>query len=270
MKQRFKLTAKFLKAAGLPAGLIDEIPEDLRFVERKYLDGTEPEVTAEYAEGLISTVDVDADGDVLIPDGIETARYAMNPVVLFNHDLNAPVGFSEAIRVGSDRVIARTKFGTTPECQKIYQLLKDRVLRTFSMGFIPLDAVLRGKPGFDASLKALAAAFPGRFSDEALKSIKRIVTRCMLIEYSVVTIPSNAHAVLTEIKSLKTNDDTVATNPVVIAEGPPQPAVEQPEKPLPETKIFRVGKASGIRRVSSIEAEETKALVAAYVAHWGI
>lgn len=259
MKTTIKLTDKYLAKLNLPADLFAELPEDQRVVKRISVDqvyGTDDEED-HYAKGIISTVDPDSDGDVVMQSGLDYSRYMNNPVVLFNHDLNNPVGYCDNCTAADNYAYttARTKFGTTPEATRVYQLLKDKVLRTFSIGFVPMLAHTKGTAKFRELLDNLAKMHPERFTAEKRNLVDRIVERALVIEYSVVTVPANEYAVLQEIKHL------------TIAE-PKQLPVVTPVQ-APEVKAVSITRVNPVE-IKRLGTADDLALVELYKARWGI
>lgn len=263
MKRIIKLTDKYMAKLGLPAELLAGIPEENRCVKRMSVDASDglkfsDDEEDQYVRGIISTVDPDADGDVVVPGGLMWERYVKNPVVLFNHDLNSPVGLcDEVITEAEGHVRARTRFGTTAESQKVYQLMKDKVLRTFSIGFVPMETVERGKKGFENALRLVQEQYPGRIDAQ---KVGRIVQKALVVEYSVVTIPANEHAVVTEMKGLGFSIPDTTTDSVQNA---PIPAI----KPPVEVQIKRLGVNLDIKRMGTASDEDVRIL---YRTMWGV
>lgn len=168
----------------------------------------------------ISTTAVDREGDVILPSGLQLQDYKANPVVLINHDAGRlPIGRALGIRRTSDSVIAKVQFAKRPDehpitaewvPDTIYSLFKQKVLRAFSVGFIPMD--MRGATDKDRK----------RYGDEA----KRIITQWRLMEFSVVPIPANQEALAVEIaKSSKWladawHVDVETKKPRLVVDGP--------------------------------------------------
>ncbi len=256
MKTIFRLTEKYMQAMGLPMDLVSSVPEDQRCVKRisTYApDGMEMSVGAEkeqYARGILSTVDVDADGDVIPPESFVWDRFVKNPVVLFNHDMNCPIGYSdEVVPEAGGQIRGRMRFGKTEEAQKVHQLMEDKVLRGFSISFIPLQYEIRGTKAFGRLLSEIQARFPGRINE---LSVARIVQKALVIEYSVVSVPNNEHTLVTEVKGLK----VVApkTEPIAV---PVEKKVE----------IRRVGQDITIKRIGRVGDAELSEM---YKILWGV
>jgi phage head maturation protease len=222
-KSKLKINSKYLDKLGLDVSA-DELPTDA-CIKRVNFDSTlasplsynsdidvvEPHIIGnkkdEFSVGIITTIDVDSDGDVVLPKGIDTSRYEKNPVVLFQHNLNMPIGYAEEITVHDDKITAKTRYGSTEEAKKVHQLLKDKVLRTHSIGFVTLESEVRGTKAFELILNDLKSMFPDKFDEKTSKRVDRVVTKSLLLEYSVVTVPSNEEAVINEIKSIKDSKD---------------------------------------------------------------
>ena len=206
----------------------------------------------------------------MLPSSLDTRRYEKNPVVLFNHNLNMPVGYAEKLVFNDDRIMAKTRYASTPEARKVHQLVKDKVLRTHSIGFITLEAEVRGAVGFDTILTDLKSRYPERFDEERSKKVDRIVTKALMVEYSIVTVPSNEEAVINEVKAAKQEIEEKSHTSAESATLPPEePAADE----QPETKGFEikvVKRASTIKKVMTAAQREQKRLQAVYESLWGI
>lgn len=252
MKSKIKLTDRYIKQIGLD--LTDNVNQ---YIIRK---GYQTEVDTEedgYVIGTITTDDVDSDGDVILPNGIDFSRYLKNPIVLKNHSLESPIGFTDNIEVSNNHVVSKIKFGKTEEAQNVYQLMKDKVLRTFSIGFITVEAKKRGEIGFQTILSDLQNKYPERFNKTTIPKIDRIITKSLLIETSVVSVPANEYATTILVKNFSENEEE---NKIDIK--------------TPENKgvIIKKIESSGIqiKKISTIEDEQSKILIDIYKKMWGI
>jgi HK97 family phage prohead protease len=141
----------------------------------------------------ISTTAVDRDGDVVLPSGLKLQEYRKNPVVLLNHDNGSlPIGKALSVQRDRDTVVAKVQFAERPAehpegaewvPDTILSLFKQKVLRAFSVGFMPLD--MR-----DANEKDRK-----KFGDH----VRRVITDWNLLEFSVVPVPANQDALAVQV-----------------------------------------------------------------------
>jgi HK97 family phage prohead protease len=91
---------------------------------------------------VMSTATVARDGHILIPAGVDLTAYRRNPIILWNHDVEHPIGRAEQIEVGADKITARVRFaplGVSKKADEIRGLVKAGVVCTVSVGFEPTD-----------------------------------------------------------------------------------------------------------------------------------
>ena len=139
------------------------------------------------ADFIISTEDVDRDGDTLDMDGIVVDEYKLNPVVCLNHatdEDNIAIGVSDdpqsrelMIRKeevdGQPRLVARCYFNMEdPVGGRVGRAVKNGFMRAASVSFDPVDGEVT----------------KNRWGGNHYRKWK-------LIEWSVVTVPANAQAV---------------------------------------------------------------------------
>lgn len=132
--------------------------------------------------GYASTVDTDRAGDVILPEawakgGLE--NFKANPIILFNHDYGAPIGRVVRMEVDEKGLYVEAIIS---KAAKQFELIKDGVLTTFSVGFLIKDADYNKSTG------------------------GYVIKDAELLETSVVTVPCNQGATFSLSKSF-TNDD---------------------------------------------------------------
>ncbi len=127
---------------------------------------------------VISTIDPDRAGDVVIPTGIQNADdYLLNPVVLWAHNRQQfpPIGVCEWLDVQPRRIVAQTRFARgVPFAEDVFRLYEQGVLRGWSIGFVPRQAKREARRDGSTGLRVLTWD---------------------LLEYSAVPIPENPDAV---------------------------------------------------------------------------
>jgi|GEM_PF-817866 hypothetical protein len=126
---------------------------------------------------VISTIDPDRAGDVVIPTGLRNLEeYLLNPVVLWAHNRSRfpPIGVCEWLDIQPQRLVAETRFAQgVPFAEDLFRLYEQRVLRGWSIGFVPRKARRLPHPTRPSALR---------------------VEEWDLLEYSAVPIPENPGA----------------------------------------------------------------------------
>jgi len=136
-------------------------------------------------KGLASTNAIDRAGDTINHDawikknGLE--NYKSNPIVLFNHDYNKPIGRATSLEVTENGL----EFGAkvSKSAGEIKDLIKDGVLGAFSVGFRVKDA------------------------DYNSETDGYTIKDAELFEVSVVSVPCNQGAMFSVAKSFDTMDE---------------------------------------------------------------
>jgi HK97 family phage prohead protease len=137
-----------------------------------------------YIEGMASTTDKDRAGDV-----IEAAawtrgglnNYKNNPIILFNHNFDKPIGRAVEIQALDNGLRIKAKISKAAP-DNVYQLVKDDVLSTFSVSFLVKDA------DYDSKTDTF------RIKDAEL------------LENSVVSVPMNQAATFSIAKSFESDE----------------------------------------------------------------
>ena len=146
-------------------------------------------------EVVMSTAALARDGHVVIPQGCRLQNYQANPIVLWSHDADKPIGNVETIEVAGDDIKARVRFaplGISAQADETRGLVKAGVVRAVSIGFDPLEGepLDRNKPKGGQ-----------RFTDWEL------------LELSFVSVPADPGAVVTA----RTHGDEHVTDPAPAA-----------------------------------------------------
>ncbi|MDO8794387.1 MAG: HK97 family phage prohead protease [Vicinamibacterales bacterium] len=197
MKDRFPLR-KLLPI--LPQEMVQAIREavpDVNAAEFRRKAAVQP--VEELADGeraairYVSTRDIDRDSEIMVPKGAELTQFRLAPQVLWGHDYSQPpIGSDEWIQVDDYGLKAKTLFATTPRADEIWTLVKEGHLRTSSIGFVPLESVQSGGPGWAAEVNKLSRQW--EMESTEFESVKQIYTKWLLLEHSDVSVPANIHA----------------------------------------------------------------------------
>jgi HK97 family phage prohead protease len=162
-------------------------------------------------EVVMSTASLARDGHILIPQGCILENYRANPIALWSHDPDLPVGNAENIAVEADQITARVRFaplGISVKADEVRGLVKAGVIRAVSIGFDPIE----GEP-----------------LDPKKPRGGQRVSAWELLELSFVSVPSDVGAVVTQ----RAHGETDMS--------------DKPGDKLPATRQIQ-GKANGVRQ----------------------
>jgi HK97 family phage prohead protease/HK97 family phage major capsid protein len=133
-------------------------------------------------EYILSDATVDRFGDIIEPGGWDVRHFNKNPVALFNHDSNFPIGKWTNVRVEKAGLRGKLEYaqpGTSARIDEIRSLVEQGILKAVSVGFVAGDA----EPIDKTKNKGM------RFKKQEL------------LECSLVSVPANPNA-LAVAKSL--------------------------------------------------------------------
>lgn len=121
--------------------------------------------------GVASTEAMDRQGESIKQDGWDLKNFKQNPAILASHNyFDFPIGKATGIKVVDGKLLFKAVFSqSTQKAIEAYQLIKEGILNTFSVGFIARE--------FDAK-------------------DNNIITKAELLEISVVSVPANPQAVV--------------------------------------------------------------------------
>lgn len=95
-------------------------------------------------EVCMSTASLARDGHILVPQGCILDNYRANPIWLWQHDPEHPIGTACNVQIRNNAITARVRFaplGISKKADEIRGLVKSGVVRGVSVGFEPLDGV---------------------------------------------------------------------------------------------------------------------------------
>lgn len=134
--------------------------------------------------GFANTVSKDRAGDVIPASAWTTSdalkNFMKNPIMLFGHDHSRPIG--KAIGLEPTEMGLQVEAEISSADPQIYQLIKDGVLKTFSVGFRIKDADY----------------------DDATNTF--YITDLELFEISVVSVPCNQDSTFSVAKGMNGED----------------------------------------------------------------
>lgn len=134
---------------------------------------------------------VDRYGDIIRADGWDTAAFDGNPIALWMHNMDEPIGRGVDYGVEGTALVGGIKFapqGASQRSDEAWALAKAGVLQAVSVGFDPLERVWH-----DDEEKRAAMGL-GKFGVEYLRQ--------SLLEISLVSIPANPSALQLALRPL--------------------------------------------------------------------
>ena len=248
MKWKFRLDDKFLSA--LPDDQANEVADAVKeiedpFVQRK-AEMPDLELGENTSAGLMSTPQVDRDREIVSTSGINIDMFEKNPVLMFNHKWgDPPIGSNSGMIHAPEGLWAKQSYSSVKFAQDIYTLVRERHLRTFSIGFVPLKRLFKGEEGFADMLEALPRMHPDAGD---LTKAELITTDSILLENSVTGIPSNTGAEIEAVgKSLGLSPETIEMLGLkIVDEVVPEVPAEPEDKQLIIPKIRIVKRAQPV------------------------
>ena len=150
-------------------------------------------LTSNLLEFVLSDATIDRMGDTINPHGWDLAEFRRNPICLLNHSPDQPIGTWENVGVINNQLRGHLKLapeGTSPRIDEIIKLVNARVLRSVSVGFVPIEYKPRANgKGIDYQ-------------------------RQRMLETSLVSIPANASATLIEARKVEARALGIASSSI--------------------------------------------------------
>jgi HK97 family phage prohead protease/HK97 family phage major capsid protein len=141
-------------------------------------------------EFILSDSTSDRYGDVIEASGWDFKSFLKNPIALFNHDRDAPIGKWANVRIAGEELrgdLLLAPKGTSRRIDEIRRLVEADILRAVSVGFRPLEhEPINAKDPFSG----------------------RRYIKSELVETSLVAVPANPNAIAVA-KAMNISDDTV-------------------------------------------------------------
>lgn len=132
-----------------------------------------------FIEGFANKFSVDRGDEIITTDAWELDNFKKNPIILFNHGLDTlggtPVGKATEVRQTDEGLFIKVRMSNSqaPGIRMVRDLVEERILKAFSVGFDPKETD--------------AAEIDG-------KSVRKI-TKAELFEVSIVGVPMNQDSV---------------------------------------------------------------------------
>lgn len=134
---------------------------------------------------------VDLVGDVVMPSGVDTSVWSINPQILWQHDREETIGEGILLEKRPDGIYIECFIHKGAMEDQDWYRVKSGLVKMFSIGFRTLDGTYQ------------------TIGDEDVF----FITKCLLLEVSIVSIPANSKSSFSLVKSLNggfTSDRKVA------------------------------------------------------------
>jgi len=202
MKKIKDLVTQRVKLADVYPGKAKELGlgKDAEFVRKFFVAKSIEYTEADDAlVGVISTATMDRDNEILDPKGADLSDYNKNRTVLWAHSYGElPVGTNMWIKIKKGvGLVAATIFAPRPKEYRgdwfpdtVKHMMQTGHLRAFSVGFVPLEAEEPEQ----------------KEGENPLTALRRIYKKWLLLEYSIVPVPSNPDALMAMVKSGEIHD----------------------------------------------------------------
>jgi len=150
----------------------------------KKLSSTEPFDTkqkagAVFIEGFANKATVDRGNDFIAPDAWELDNFKKNPIILFNHGFDTlggtPIGKATQVKPTEDGLFLKVRLSNSevPAIKAVRNLVEERILQAFSVGFEPKET------------ESMEVG-----EGDTKQAVNRIV-KAELFEVSIVGVPMN-------------------------------------------------------------------------------
>lgn len=139
-------------------------------------------------EFVLSDATPDRYGDIIMAEGWELSNFKKNPIALFNHSPDFPIGRWDNLRVVGGELrgkLTMAPAGTSARIDEIRKLIDAGILKAVSVGFKPIESKPRTEKGAKGEM----------------------FLKCDLVETSIVAVPANPNA-LAVVKALGISQET--------------------------------------------------------------
>lgn len=183
-------------------------------------------------EVVITTENLDRYQEVIKLDGWELEHFRNNPVVLWGHNHNQPVGVATSIEITDGRMVARGKFAPTAFAQEIRALYDAGIIKATSVGFIEKE-----REG-------------------------NLITKAELLEFSFVSVPANPYALSLALeKELSVNELVTKGFMTVERDAPAEEAAPEDEAAAPEAEAEPEAEAAPAAEQRSFSTKQVQSAI---------
>jgi HK97 family phage prohead protease len=141
----------------------------------------------------VTTAAIDRDGEVVIPQGMNSTEYESNPVLFWNHDLTLPVGRCVALQRNPDSIVGEFQLAERPADYVgeffpdfVRAVIGQGVVKGVSIGYVPEQGGTRRATVDDRK----------RYGD----AVHTVYNKWRLMEISVAPLQCNPQALISAVR----------------------------------------------------------------------
>jgi HK97 family phage prohead protease len=149
--------------------------------------------TAKGFTAVITAETLDRDGEVLIPQGMNSTEFDRNPTLFWNHDYAQPVGRCNGLKRKESTIVGDFTFAQRPDGYQgeffpevAAALVGQGIVNAVSVGYVPEDGGVR--KAIDADRR--------KYGDR----VHTVYSRWKLLEVSLAPLQANPDALITAVK----------------------------------------------------------------------
>lgn len=161
-------------------------------MNRKALNASFAEVAGGF-EAVITSDSIDRDGEVVVPQGMNSTEFERNPVLFYNHDYAQPIGKCVSLKRGPAHITGEFKLAHRPEGWEgpyfpefVGSLIGQGIVKGVSIGYMPEEGGMRRATVDDRK----------RYGT----SVQTVYSKWKLLEISVAPLQANPDALVTAIR----------------------------------------------------------------------
>lgn len=149
----------------------------------------------------VSTRTCDAEGDVVVPEGIVLKEFMKNPVFFWGHNYSLPpLGSDEAVDIRPEGLLVKSVYGDTGAgtmADVVWRLVQQGHQKQSSIGYVPLKLTKKTDNRFSGELDVLQKSWPEL--GESRKNVKRILHKVLMLEHSDVGLGMNRDTTVLQV-----------------------------------------------------------------------
>ena len=149
--------------------------------------------TAKGFAAVITAETLDRDGEVLIPQGMNSVEFEKNPTLFWNHDYAQPVGRCNGLKRKESTIVGDFTFAQRPDGysgeffpEVAAALVGQGIVNAVSVGYVPEEGGVRRATEIDRK----------KYGDR----VHTVYSRWKLLEVSLAPLQANPDALITAVK----------------------------------------------------------------------